>query len=1145
MLNLSLRLAVSLFVSTALFPQEFRATLTGRITDPSGAAIPGAKVNVKSVSTAAVFASATDEDGVYRIPFLNPGDYTMTVEKTGFQRAVREGVNLQVNARGVVDVILTLGETTQSITVEGGAALLETETADRGLNIESKRVLNTPLQGRNIFAQAWSAPGVAVTAAVQRLRPFDIAGSSGISVSGGRPSGNEVLVDGVSNLARASTVTYVPTAEATGEFRVQTTSYDAQYGWTTGGVINVTTKSGGNEFHGSAFEFLQNTVLNANTFDSNRNTIPRQASHINTFGGDIGGPILKNKLFAHFSYEQIRQVIPDPFSAAVPTALQKAGDFSQTYYARTAGQLQLQTIYDPFSTTDAGVRQPFTGNRIPANLINPVAAKVLSFVPEGNVAGDPVTGLSNLANSGNTRQFTDFFPEYTTRVDYNISERTRMFVRYSRNKLSEERDFRYSTRSQLNVADTSSNSPFKRENHSATIQATRTLNATTVLDFRLGLARFLALGGSSIGKDYDLASLGFSPQYARQAVAWFPRFLWSNYQGAGGNPSNNDPIAQTNSVQGSLSKIMGRQSIKTGGEFRLQRAYLRNPGFLAGQFDFTPLFTGRSTVTVDPASGNGVASFLLGTPQTGLIDVNNQPARQQRLFSFYIQDDIRITPKLKVNAGLRWDYLGPMTDRFDALTRGFDRTSASPLQAPGLQLKGGVLYAGAGGQDRGIYKRDWNNFGPRFGAAYQITSKTVVRGGYGLIYAQSFDDPGLAPGYSQRTSMVTFVRAGVPQNTLTNPFPDGILQPVGNRQGLATFLGQGFDVADPNRVLPWTHQFSFEVQRELPGQFLVTLGYVGSRIRGLPVDKQINDISRESLALGSATLTASVPNPMAGLIPGTALNAATVQRQQLLRPFPQFTAIRERFRSEGTQSYNALQALLYKRLSSGLNFSVAYTYSKTIESTSYNNPQDDRLERVVSIWDVPHSLQINGVYELPFGKGKPFGAGAHTIVNRLIGGWEISGIMRLQAGQPTPGPNNGQWNAVPTGVSPVLENPTLDRWFNTCTLLANGSTRGCLAGEQPVWTIQPALTLRTWASRIDWVRRPTIGNLDFSIIKNNHIGERINFILRGDFLNATNTPQFFNGPVTDVNNANFGRIAGATVQSNLPRFIQVSAKIQF
>ena len=444
---------------TVLPAQEFRATLSGRITDPSGAVVSGARMEVKSVATGAVSNTQSGEDGGYQVSFLIPGEYVVTVEKEGFRRTVREGIRVGVAERAALDIGLAVGEISQSVTVAAETSLVQTETADRGLTIESKRVANTPLQGRNIFAQAWSAPGITVTASVTRLRPFDIAGSSSMAISGGRPSANEVLIDGTSNLSRAGQVAFVPSVEATAEFRVQTTSFDAQYGGTTGGVVNITTKSGTNEWHGSLFEFLQNTHLNANTFNANRTGTARQSSHINTFGGDIGGPVVKNKLFFIFSYENIRQVIPDPFVTSVPSALQKQGDFSQTLFA--AGQVQ--TIYDPFTTREGPggtlVRDAFTGNRIPAGRLNAIARNVFALIPAGNVAGNPVTGLNNLVSTGSTRKFTDFFPEYTGRADYVLSESTRMFVRYSRNALAEERGFRYSTTSAVNLAETSGNTP--------------------------------------------------------------------------------------------------------------------------------------------------------------------------------------------------------------------------------------------------------------------------------------------------------------------------------------------------------------------------------------------------------------------------------------------------------------------------------------------------------------------------------------------------------------------------------------------------------------------------------------------------------------------------------------------------------------
>ena len=383
--------AVTFIVSLGAlaYAQEFRASLSGRVADPSGAGISSAKIEVVSVETHAASNVVSAEDGSYQVPFLNPGLYTITVEKTGFHRVVREGVNLGVSEKAVVDIQLTLGALSQSVSVTGDAALVETESADRGLTIENNRVENTPLAGRSIYGQAWSAPGVAVTTNVQRLRPWATAGNTGIAISGGQPGGNEVLIDGVSNLYIASNVAYVPPVEGTAAFKVQTTSYDAQYGWTTGGVINIVTKGGGNQFHGSVFEFLQNTKLNANTFNNNLNGLPVDLLHVNIFGGAISGPIVKDKLFFLFTYENMRFVLPDPFVTSVPSAQQRSGDFSQTYYAAGA----LQTIYDPNSTRTgpnaAPIRDLFPGNIIPAMRINPVAAKVLSIIPLGNVPGNP------------------------------------------------------------------------------------------------------------------------------------------------------------------------------------------------------------------------------------------------------------------------------------------------------------------------------------------------------------------------------------------------------------------------------------------------------------------------------------------------------------------------------------------------------------------------------------------------------------------------------------------------------------------------------------------------------------------------------------------------------------------------------------
>ncbi len=729
-------------------------------------------------------------------------------------------------------------------------------------------------------------------------------------------------------------------------------------------------------------------------------------------------------------------------------------------------------------------------------------------------------------------------------IDYDISDKTRMFVRYSRNALQEERSFHYSTVSAINPADTGQNNPFTRENHNATIQLTHILGPTAVLDFRLGLERFKSESGDQQGAGVGPSTLGFSPTFVAQAANWFPKFNWTSYEGAGAQPTYISPIAQTNSFQASMSKALGRLNLKFGGEFRIIRGYSQVPGYDAGNFSFDATFTGANPLLIQPSSGNSLASFLLGTPQSGYIQVNSEPARQERLFSLFVQNDIRLTERLKVNVGLRWDYLGPLTDRFNELARGFAATTPNPLQVPGETIYGGVLFTGVNGQPRGIFNPAWGNFGPRAGAAYQLDKHTVLRGGYALVYGQTFYDPGNAPGFSQTTNMVTSIQTGLPYNTLDNPFPTGILLPAGASLGLKTAFGQNYSFADPDGGRPpYVHQFSFEIQRELPGGFLASAAYVGSRSRQIAVSQQLNALPLSALGLGASALTQNVPNPFAGLIPGTSLNGATIQQQQLLVPYPEFliNGITEMYEPIGRSAYNAGQFLVMKRLSYGLNFSVAYTISKQIDQTSYANPQVLQLEKVIAAWDIPQNLQINFVYELPFGAGKRFGSGLAKPLRWAIGGWEFSTLTRLQEGMPM----NFPANAAPTGVNPAIANQTLTEWFNTCTLLANGSTRGCLSGEQPAWTIRAPDTLQTWSSRLSSVRLPGIHNVDTSLMKHNHITERVDLLFRADFINAFNSPQFFNGPVDDVNNANFGRISGAMDQSNLPRFIQLSMKLGF
>lgn len=1126
------------------------ATLDGQVTDSTGAVLTGAQITVKNVDTSITTVSVSGNDGYYHVGSLTAGNYSVAAEKDGFERSVRQGVRLEVAQHATVDITLAPGSVSQTVTVSGEPPQLQVESADQGEAVDEERMLTLPTQGHNPIAGVFSVPGVSVTSADQRLRAFDLSGSSGFSINGAPGGTSEVLVDGVSSMIPVNggiSAAYIPTVESTSQLKVQTTNFDSEYGWTLGGVVNMVTQGGINQFHGAAWEYLQNTVLDANNFSGNYNHTPRTSSHINTFGAHFSGPIIKNKLFFDYTYENLRQVIPDPFVVSVPTALQKTGDFSQTYSAPG----QQQTIYDPFSTTtDATgqlVRTPFPNNVIPANRLDPVALKILSYIPNGNVPGNSVTGLNNLVNSGTSHKFTDFFPENTIRVDYSIDEKTRMFARYSRNALQEERNFHYSTVSSLNPADTGANTPFTRENHNSTVQLTRILNPTTVLDTRVGFERFKTENGSQQGANHGPGTLGFSPTFASQAANWFPTLSWANYGGAGAWPTWST-TSYNYALESVLSKMIGRYSIKFGTDLRLLRSNIPNAGYDAGNFSFDQGFTGANPLQIQPSSGNAIASFLLGVPTSGYIQVNSEPARQQKMISLFEQNDIRISEKLKLNLGVRWDYLGPLTDRFNGLAW-FNPEAPSPFQVPGKQLFGGLVFAGVNGDRRGIYDQSWGNFAPRAGVSYKLNDKTVLHGGYALMYGHNWNDPGEAAGFSQTTNMVTSIQPGVPFNTLDNPFPSGILKPQGASQGLATALGQTINFGDPHGKMPYSHQYTVEIQRQLPGDLLLSAAFVGTHAVRLPVTQQLNAVPLSAMGLGSSGLKQLVSNPFAGLLPGTALNGATIAQQQLLVPYPQFliNGVTEQFRPIGSNAYYAGQFLVSKRLSHGLDFTAEYTASKQLDQNLFANPQDTTLQKVIDGNDIARNMQINLLWQLPFGSGRAYGGSLYRPVRWFISGWDASSLTRLQSGMPLD--LSGSPNSVPI-ANPKLAHPGLSQWFNSCTVLANGSTQHCVGNEQPAWTVRSFLTpqvptLQTWPMRLSSVRKPGVHNSDISLEKNSHVSERVNVIFRTDFINAFNSAQFFSGPVSDVNNGNFGKIAGAMDQSNLPRFVQFSLKTEF
>jgi hypothetical protein len=1116
--------------------QENRATIVGTVTDPQGNVIPNATIKATNLETNAATTTTSNEAGLYTLPFLPVGKYRISVSAEGLKTLVRDGVELRVGDRIQLDFSMEVGAVTETVNVTSQAPLLETATASRGQVIDESKVRDLPLLGRNPFLLTLLASGTHIqnTQGSISFRPFDNGGMDNISINGGRPTTNEFLIDGAPNTATergtVASLAFVPSPDAVQEFRVQSNTYDAQFGRTGGGTINVSLKGGTNQLHGSLYHYFRNDILNANSFQNNANRVARTAFRWNQPGAVVDGPVYipglyngRDKTFFMFNWEKIISSIPAPVTQTQPTLEQRNGDFSKTLQANG----QPITIYDPLTTTCVGntcTRTPFANNVIPANRIDPVARKILDFIPMPNQPGN-AQGFFNHFISPNAR--TDEYDQFVVRMDHNLSDRHKLSGRWFRNN-------RHEVRGLAGYEEPAS--PFFlhfRKNPGGGVDLTSTFSPTLVSNFKVNFIRH-EFAIQQYGDGFDITQLGFPAALARQVPhPFFPRLTFTDYSPIG-NTGSQFTFSDVSSVSETLNKVVGAHSLKFGGEARILRNNYDFPTSSFGSFGFTKGFTQRNPLAADAASGNAFASFLLGYPANGSVPINPSFAYQQLYYGLFLQDDWRASRKLTLNLGLRWDYESPISERFNQLNAGFDQTSPSPFRAPGLQLKGGLLFVS---QDNRLpYKRDLNNFGPRVGVAYQLTEKTVLRGGYGLSYLPVFN-PGTANGYSVSTPFVASTDNNLtPANTLSNPYPAGLVQPVGSSQGLATLVGQGFTFHDTDVKIPANHQFSFGIQREIPWSMVVDISYIGSRTYSLNTAKGINEVSAADLAQGAAYLNAQVTNPFAGLLPGTAINGATVVRSQLLRPFPQFTGLTEDRRTIGRGWYNSLQVRLEKRLSQGLHYLLSYTFSKNMEAIGYLNAQDSigSLASVVTDTYAPHRLMISGGYDLPLFKN------SSAWLRNIAGGWKVNGIAALQSGVPV---------ATPGGVF-LIGDPRLPegqqsraRWFNTCTLTAAGARQNCAsANETPVFQIQPAFTLRSHSTRFSNIRTSRPPQIDLSLFKTFTLREGLALQFRAEAFNFANTP-WFGGPNTTAGSAAFGVVTPSQV--NDQRNVQLALKLVF
>jgi hypothetical protein len=1136
-----------------LFAQEFRATISGSITDPTDAPIGGAKITATNLDRNAITESESTGAGVYTIGPLLPGRYNLTAEKAGFKKYVKEGLSLSTADRVGLNIRLELGAVAESVTVTGEASLLQTETASRSSLIQNRAIEDIPTNGRNLYQLQYTLPGVVKTSRYWgSMELYAFGNVNGVMISGGRQGENETLVDGQSNTKGDRGVAWVPSLNSIQEFTIQTNTYDAAYGRVGGGVTSVTLKAGGNAFHGQLFEFLKNDKLRANDWADN--TFPsaldangkavRTPFKQSTFGFAFDGPVYipkvfdgRNKLFFLLTLEGLRERNPGSMVTTLPQPEQLTGDFSKLL--NSSGTLV--TIYDPTSTAlDAAgkyVRTPFSGNRIPSNRINPISAKVASFYPSPT---NPGSGPDKTENYSKVLPATNGYDAWLGKMDYRVSDKSTVSGRYAQTPWGNFAKIVWGT----NAAEPSGEAPSTRVSRNWGVDWTYTLNPTMVFNLRGGLARYEGFSGNIYAAGYDPKTLGFPSSLVSQfTTLQFPRFnIGGLYSPIGADRVTSYSTQDTWTLQPALSHNIGKHMLKYGAEFRRYNRISVGPGAASGTYGFSKAWTQADPLRADAASGNEFASFLLGYPASGNVPINIDPFYRNHYYALYIQDDFKITSKLTLNLGLRWDYETPNYERYDRMLRRFDATAASPIasKVTGLTLKGAPLYAGVGGESRYAFDPKRTGFQPRIGLAYRLAPKWVLRAGYGLSRLGQ-EGWGTAYGYSQTTSLIASTDGGLkPAVSLSDPyptslFPNGLLKPVGNSLGASTQLGLGLVANYADRDLPYSQQYSVGFQRELPGNWLIDASYVGNTTKRLPVGLgqnflPVSVLESQPVASRPSYFTGQVPNPMAGLLlAGSGINGANVPRQQLLYAYPQYNGISLGSVPIGWQRSDQAQFKATRRFSKGWSSQVAYTIAKTFERANLLNAQDvslgnlteSVLEKRLAQWDTPQSLAVVNTFDIPIGKGKWIGGDMNKWLNGVVGGWNLNYQWMRQAGFPVDFPNaapitpgtarytDAQRNANAQAAGRPQWDVQFDKFFNT-TLFPK--------------TAQAPYTLRNFPTRFPDVRTKHMDASEISVYKEFGLYERMRMQIRADWQNAFNHPFFNQMQSVDVTNSKFGQV---------------------
>ncbi len=1174
--NQALCLLVCLLAtSVAAVSQDFRATLRGQVSDPSGSVIPNAVVRITNNATNEVKEVQTNSSGNYAAPYLNPGEYTVQITANGFETVKRTNVVLRVAQTLDLPIRLSVGQMSQEVTVTTEQNTVETANADRGLVFDPVKTQQYPLNGRQEYMLLSLTPGVIFT-----QEQFGASGFSGTrawdannsyKINGGRPGTSIFLLNGAPINDYGGTWEISPNIESVQEFKVMTNVYDAQYGRMAGGVVNTTIKSGSNDWHGDVFDYFRNSVFDANTIQNNAIGRGRGRHNQHQFGGVAGGPIRKNKDFIFGSFEGWREVVPFPtVSNTVPLFLRSGQDFGQ------------YKIYDPMTTHacttgcqgSAYIRDPFPGNVIPANRLSAIGQKILSYYPSPNSL-DPNALTQNYVAAGNEGRYQ--YNQPMGRWDHVFSDNDKFYALVG---FFHGTEYRNSTGFPAPAGSGDINSARTTQVYVA--DWTHVVSPTTVLDIRGSFDRYTQLFPRHTDFNFTASQLGISQNISAPTAGGnlAPVVNLSSYTqlfGLYNSDSINFSTYNQYDLSPSLTLIRGKHTIHTGFEFIYTMLGQNAAGANSGQLNFDQSWTQQlSDKNQGQFDGSSVADLLLGYPSSSntRVDTNASFYRTRPYYAGYVQDIWKATDKLTVNAGLRYDVQVPWKERYNQLNSGFDFNSVNPYSgqiianwkalaaqyntahpndpnggypAPPAQILGGVQFAGKNNRPERAYATDWTNVQPRLGFAWQIGSRTVLRWGGGLYYQQPAQE-NTTLGFQQPTPYVATLDGLHPSagfNTtgpysLNQPFPNGIVPVPGSSLGLATNVGNTVSFDDYNYRIPRTWEYSFGIQQGLPWGMIADLAYTGNYSLFEPITYNEGYLPYNTFLQGQANptfLNRTVPNPFYGILPNNSSLGASQQiaANKLLNAYPEFNGgVTNNLVQAGYYRYDAFSLQLEKRLSSqskgNFTWVLSYTFSKAFEA---NHRQDNwninsPVLHELDYQDKPQTIAFSGVWDLPFGNGRTYASAVHNrIVNGLISNWTFDWIFTYGSGYPVTWPDLVLNTNVPGCGSWSVANQNSTQWFN--------NNKACYSTRAPY-------TFHTNPDRFPNIRNPAEPQVNLALEKSIRISERYRFTLRGETFNVANTV-IRPGPDTTFSDANFGQLP--LTQQNFPRLIQLAAKFYF